>query len=803
MPGFISLPKTTEIKSGKSGAPGPPPSPRVTQYVHDAQGFLETVKVEPGSADPNQTLVTTYTRNGDGLVTQITWKAPGEEPRHLHFGYEDQERIFPNAAWNDLGFTELFAYHPAYGRLVVSVDLNGVETRRQYDGFGRLRHIETDGEAGVDIWQSSYFPDLWIRGIVEHWQSETGEEGYVIHDELGRPIEEASRAFDGQWARSAVSYDLLGRLVAASRPELGGISANQATYRHDMLDRPLEVKAPDGATTTYEHSFLEVTTRDPNKHQSIVTYDVDGRTVKSADILDGVEVPTTYAYGSFDQIEQITDAEGNVTTLGYDKRGRRTSLADPDRGTTEFHYNGFDEPIWEKNALNQVTTYKRDVIGRVKQRADADGITNYTWDPQPGGAGAPGKLAKATGPGPDGTTTWFFYDDLARPSTTAWTIGEQTYAIDTFYDAAGRVERVEYPEVPNRSRFAIEHAYNPYGFLEVVRDPVSGAPYWTVQERNAEGALTQAESGDKASHVRSYNPLTGRLDSLQTILGAPLDSLELKYYENGNLKERIDSVSGRVETFAYDDLDRLKLWTLTTGAGARETVYNYDPLGNMTSVFVNGALTEDNSYGQNGKPHALVSTLQGAYFHDAIGRVEQSGGRTVAYTAFDLPKSVTRAGKVTYFGYDAFQQRVRKSSDSSATVYVADLYERRERNGSVEHVFYVPGELGPVAEVHFDEVSLKEKTLYLHGDSLGSVRLVAPDDGSKPERMYFEPFGQRIEADGSPVAPSFSAPVEVGFTGHHHDEELGLINMRGRIYGAPAKAGGRKQVRRKGMKQCS
>jgi hypothetical protein len=108
---------------------------------------------------------------------------------------------------------------------------------------------------------------------------------------------------------------------------------------------------------------------------------------------------------------------------------------------------------------------------------------------------------------------------------------------------------------------------------------------------------------------------------------------------------------------------------------------------------------------------------------------------------------------------------------------VADLYERREKGGEVDHVFYVPGEFGPIAEVHWNETKQEEKTLYLHGDALSSTRVVTGGKNG-PERLYFEPFGQRIEYDGSPSAQGFTPATEVGFTGHHHDDDLGLIKLQ-------------------------
>jgi hypothetical protein len=64
-------------------------------------------------------------------------------------------------------------------------------------------------------------------------------------------------------------------------------------------------------------------------------------------------------------------------------------------------------------------------------------------------------------------------------------------------------------------------------------------------------------------------------------------------------------------------------------------------------------------------------------------------------------------------------------------LHVYGLYKRREHAGAVEHVFYVPGEDGPAAEVHFNDETQDEKTLYLHKDALGSVRVVTDDKGTR------------------------------------------------------------------------
>jgi hypothetical protein len=72
-------------------------------------------------------------------------------------------------------------------------------------------------------------------------------------------------------------------------------------------------------------------------------------------------------------------------------------------------------------------------------------------------------------------------------------------------------------------------------------------------------------------------------------------------------------------------------------------------------------------------------------------------------------------------------------------------------------------------------LDLTEQTLYLQEEALGSVGLVTDNKGGEVERTYFDPFGEKVNALGEPIAPHLG-DVKLGFTGHRHDDELGLID---------------------------
>ncbi|MCG8420787.1 MAG: hypothetical protein MJE77_22935, partial [Proteobacteria bacterium] len=68
-----------------------------------------------------------------------------------------------------------------------------------------------------------------------------------------------------------------------------------------------------------------------------------------------------------------------------------------------------------------------------------------------------------------------------------------------------------------------------------------------------------------------------------------------------------------------------------------------------------------------------------------------------------------------------------------------------------------------------------DETRFLLADRLGSARTIADNDGNVVARQRFTAFGKRETA----LEPSAG---HRGFTGHEHDQDLGLVNMRGRMY---------------------
>lgn len=771
---------------------------RETAYTYDPQGRVATETHEPNAVDPSVTATATYTR-GDprGLVTRITTTVAGVAPRGVTIGY-DAEGAYPRTFTNDLQHTITEYHHPAFGTLWLALDANGVASGAQYDGFGRMKSVLPADNDNVSITYSPYTPNANdVQGITTSTASLDGSKKRVSTDALGRTVVESVLGFDGAWDVSRTTFDNAGQTFRSYRPGVGHASSAYSQWSYDTLGRPTSLVAPDGATTSFENTFSKTTITDPAGHVRWSSRDVDERTIESGNVTGSHSLETKFCYGEFSLVDATTDPGGGMTATIYDVLGRPLQRTNPDSGKVLYSYDGFGEIVQRVDALG-TTHYGYDAIGRRTSQTDSDGDTSWTWDTAPG-CGASGTCVEklATTTSPDGTTTSFAYDTIGRWVDKTWSVEGAPYSVDAAYDDVGQLQAISYPAVPGRPRFVVQNIYNAAGYLYLVQDGSAGTnaarTLWTAKSRNADLALTDSQFGNGVESQLSYDSSTGRLTGI--VEGNNALSLSYQYYPNGEVQSRIDPGTGHGMGFTYDDLDRLTGWTIGTLLSADGTApvliqqmatsYQYDDMGNIVTVKVNGAVTETAKYGTPQSAHAVAwDSVQGTFGYDGRGRQVSGMGRTTAFTNFDLPRSVTTDSGKTTFDYDADGRRVFKSGPDGATVSLAGLFERRQAAGTgpAQDVFYVKGADATVAEVVFDESTESQRTLYFGTDSLGSVQVVLDESGSVVETRYFDPWGKAIDAQGGNASPVANDPVALGFTGQRSDDDLGTVDMNGRIY---------------------
>ncbi|NNC19209.1 VCBS repeat-containing protein [Corallococcus exiguus] len=756
---------------------------RSRSFTHaPGSGLLTDEVIEPDSTDLDVYLAAhyDYSPDGMGLRSGVTLRTLTGETRTTSYEYDAATKTTVSAIINPAGHRQMMAYHPGLGVLAATVDANGVRQRRQYDAFGRLR-VE-DGPTLADV-SYEYLPGS-IRTTRAGGSAET-----VFLDSLGRVVTRQRQDFAGSPTEENYLYNAAGRLVEVQRPSpSGGTAVASTRYQYDELGRLTRLTQPDDSFRLLTYEGLTLTETDARGNATKTELNGRGWAVKVSEPnpVGGV-LNTIFEYGPFGTVTG-TESVGRHASMEYDVRGRRTRLADPSNGVSVTRYNAFGDTRFMEDAEEEQQVFLRDALGRTTKVVTPLGESTYSWDTAVNGVGA---LAGTTSA--DGVSTAYAYDTLGRRSQETTLVEGAPYAFDYTYDAYGRLKMVAYPEVRGVSRLQLQYGYTPRGDLLDVRNVASQLVYWQVGARTASGHLSHAVLGNGTESHYGYDSV-GSLRLVETGLGTSnLQRLLFSYDANGNLTERNDGVAESTEEFDYDSLDRLTRWTVYQNCQRAIFEYGFSPDGNLTSrtTVEGGSPSESYVYGQNGAPpHAVTQGPPGSYGYDARGfRVTAPGSTSVEYTVAGLPHRIQRGAEELTFQYDAFDARVRKarSNGESSVMVGAGLYEKQVERWRTRHLFSITAGGRPVARVTLtrrESGPFVQDIAYVHRDPLGSVEALSDQQGALVARMKFDPFGRRVfpQALATANLPVLGKGLPEGFTGHSHDDELGLINMKGRVY---------------------
>jgi RHS repeat-associated protein len=793
-----------------------------------AQTRTSTVTYQPGTplpstlgvsdpSDPTATLTETRTYDAFGNLTYRDRVDNQGRRRQLCVAYEP-EGIYPSVVTQAAGHETRLVYDRALGVPLASLDPNGLATRWSYDPFGRTTRALTPEGGETTITRTRVVlddPTTLAHDPVRFTQVDvrsSGAERRELWSAEGRRVRTEARAFSGLFGATR-SYDRAGRLVADEVPTLVDRPApGRRVYAYDGFDRPTAVTDADGLVTTAVYEGLTTRTVErytpgglgappssPLERTRRLEHDGRGRVTRSVDARDQA---TVYAYGAFDHLRSVTDPAGHVTTYGVDALGRTRSVDDPDRGARSLTYTAFGQLETLTDAKGQVTRFVYDGLGRPIERHDIDGTSFFGYDEVPFGIG---KLNRSNAAG--GAERALTYDSKGRLATSQLraSLGDTPLTFTYGYDDAqfGRLRTLTYPVPAGAAPFRVRYGYDAFGHLERLTDDVSQAELWRQLAPDAALAdrQTRERFGNGIETTRSFEPTSGLLTQLRSVKpaasgGAETVRQDLHYrYTHHRLLWQIDDAlqgpSAR-ETFGYDVLDRLTLDAVQGATGPRrDTTYDYDATGNLTHKSDLGAATL--VYGTPTpeglrRPHALTGVGTEIYDYDANGNQTKRPGATLTYNALDQPKTIVAANQpTTELFYDALGQRVRKRAFGSAeTVTFDELYERRRLGNDTKHTFYVRagGALVAVVERSMQgTVVTGTTTRYVHANHQGSVDVVTNASGAVLQQRSYDPFGRaRNPAWSTGAPPQGAALLRRGFTEHEHDDEFGLVNMRGRTY---------------------
>lgn len=766
---------------------------RTSAFEYDpATGLLIKETIEPDQ--PQMRLDTSYTYDAFGNRTSATVSSPATgtaaiASRTTTTTY-DANGQFPVTTTNAVGHGETKVFDSALGTVTRLTGPNGLTTTWQYDGFGRkTRENRADGT--FTLWTyatcDEACPTNGVYRVVTQVYSGSTQIAPVsvaYFDQHNRNLRTATQGFNGSWIYKDTVYNNQGRPEKVSRPYFAGQPVYWVTSEYDDLGRVVKVHEPDDADTpvlSVAYNGLTVSRTNRKGQVTTETKNSQGQKVSVTDAQGNV---TTYAYDPFGSLVRTTDPAGNQIVNVYDLRGRKTQTTDPDLGLWKYEYNALGELVKQTNAKNQITTLTYDKLGRMTKRIEPGLTSDWIYDTAAYGKG---KLHQAKTS--LGYIRTHVYDNKGRPQSTQSNLGTGNPLLTTSvtYDTAGRAATNTYP-----SGVSVKQVYNTWGYLAEVRNTGTNALYWRADQMDAEGHVIQETYGNGVVTERSYAADSGRIQNIvgNTAGGQQIQAHAYVYDTIGNVTIVADAPNNQLEIRGgYDNLNRLtQVETYLNGVPSTENIA-YNALGNILSKTGVG----NYAYGDPLHKHAVTAVTGGpvnlSYTYDANGNLVSGAGRSITWTAWNMPASLTQGGQTQSWLYDTERSRYKLTAPGRTTWYInpsvhqGGHYERTQySSGTTEHRHTLYGGGKPIGEILTFQVASgtapAAQTRYFHSDIQGSITAVTNEAGTVITRFRYDPWGKQTLVAGSNTGID---QTRQGHTGHEMLDG-GLTHMNGRLY---------------------
>lgn len=363
-----------------------------------------------------------------------------------------------------------------------------------------------------------------------------------------------------------------------------------------------------------------------------------------------------------------------------------------------------------------------------------------------------------------------------------------------------------------------------------------GTALWQAYVANALGATEQELFQNNVTERSRFEASTGHVVARSANL--PTKNITDQQYSwdtIGNLKLRIDAHGDGngavIENFGFDNINRLTSYSLSgpnlLPGMTRDVALQYNALGQLLYKSDEGNYVYGASGGPN--PHVLTNLIGAAttkYGWDLSGNVKSADGgkyRNLRYTSFDrvsyTDNGATGAAAITYnWLYDERHARINETrtfnGNSRSTWYShpddeGGLGFELETDSSPasqsnRHFLSIGGDVVGVlvssdalptlgsatSPPALANVTLR-KVEYWHKDHLGSLIATTDHTGAATQNYSYDPFGKRRYTSGTydeagklavDWNPALNSGTARGFTLHEGLDDIGLVNMNGRIF---------------------
>ncbi|WP_028520755.1 RHS repeat-associated core domain-containing protein [Ruminococcus flavefaciens] len=678
--------------------------------------------------------------------------------------YDDNGRLIKTIDANN---NVIIYDHDIEGREETVTDRNGGVTRYVYDKNGNI--LSQTDPMGNTV-KNTYD----INGYLKSKTDAMGNVTSYVYDKTGNLCQltdaEGNTVTNEYDTRGAVtSINAMGiDIIKVNYDDKGNTTStedaigNVISYSYDSKGELTSVTDEIGTymIISYDSNGNAKTVTDGANHTAEFEYDSSGncisKTLKYTS--DGAQKTVTehYVYDENNNLVQIIDSSGNITSTEYNSMGK-VALATDEKGRR--------------------TSYEYDNLGNLTEIIYADGTSeSFTYDKEGNNLTATDRL---------GRTVTMEYDNVGNLLSKTYPNGAAvTYTYNKNYElistvsASGGETKYEYDRIGRNTAIVdalnnrTEFTYNSHSQLESMTDAKGNTYIYTYDDN---GNRISTEFPDHSTVLTSYDArgrVTSRTDQhgyttaytydgadrLTGVTDALGNTTSYTYDEVGNLI-RVTDANDHSTSYTYDELGRVIRTTNALGKTAEAT---YDICGNiLTSTDFGGKLTTYSydeydrlisketadgtvsfTYTADGKLAAVTDgsgTTRYTYDEmDGLSKVEYPDGNYVSYNydgAGRLSSINTALGSTSY-EYDKLDRLVRVVDRNG----YATLYEYDE-NGNRSTVKYANG---IVVTYNYDELNrlICEKALDKQGGLVAQYEYTL---GAAGERLKAEETDRTVE----------------------------------------------------------
>ena len=180
-------------------------------------------------------------------------------------------------------------------------------------------------------------------------------------------------------------------------------------------------------------------------------------------------------------------------------------------------------------------------------------------------------------------------------------------------------------------------------------------------------------------------------------------------------------------------------------------------------------------------------SISATFSYDANGNQTAGLGRSIVYTSYNKPASITQGTRTISFLDDTDHQRFKQVTPEGSTLYISAFGVLTELSN--------PGAAGQKwtdylsvggAQIGMRVLQTASSTLstrYFHTDPLGSISVISNESGQVVERLSYDAWGKRRNPNGTDdPTGSITSQSTRGFTGEEELSVAGLVHLNGRVY---------------------